>query len=531
MRRRLLVIVAAVAALSVAGLAILPGPPERLRRAVKPFVPASLRRPLSGTVAAARAARSASSFLYAFLLSRFASGSSERRVAGAALFQESCSACHGLEQADAALLARQSFSKLGDFEMGRLILAGPSAGDMPTFAGGLSSREVFNVVAYLRGLETLPAEAARNPPTPVLDGAYKYVAVDGAIRVYDLGREYAMVKQIRLKDQIVVRGIAASPRTGLLYTSFDGRRDGNLGGWLVCIDLATDEIRWVREYPFGIDSMALSPDGAKIYMPTGEALSDHKGQWIILDALTGDEGNRVAFGTGAHNTIVSPDGKFVYLAAVAANYLGVLNASTEKIVGQIGPFGSNVRPLTLTSNGIYALVNVDFLSGFEVADLESGKVIHRVQVEGFPWEDPAGPGPTQSHGIALSPDETEAWVSDAWNRHVHVFDVSHLPNRPKQIDSIDVARRGQDGQFLPKWINFSRDGRYVQVSNGAIIDARSRQIVKWVSESRHFIEIHFQQGRPVAAFPRYGVGYAGPAWWSNDERLPSQEFTSMSRGR
>jgi DNA-binding beta-propeller fold protein YncE len=284
--------------------------------------------------------------------------------------------------------------------------------------------------------------------------------------------------------------------------------------------LTTDKVRWVREYPSGIDSMALGPDGARIYMPTGEGLSDGAGQWLILDALTGDERSRVTFGVGAHNTIIGPDGTMVYLAAVQTDHLGVLNVSTERIVGQIGPFGSSVRPFTLTSNGKYALVNVDFLSGFEVADLELGKVIHRVQVEGFPWEDPAAPGPTQSHGIALTPDETEAWVADAWNRYVHIFAVSDLPVRPKQIDSVSVSRPGHDDGFLPKWINFSRDGRYVHISNGAIIDAKSRQIVRWIVESRHFIEIHFQQGKPVAAFPRYGLGYAGPAWWSSTKNTP-----------
>jgi sugar lactone lactonase YvrE len=116
--------------------------------------------------------------------------------------------------------------------------------------------------------------------------------------------------------------------------------------------------------------------------------------------------------------------------------------------------------------------------------------------------------------VALSPDETEAWVSDAWNRQVHIFDVSGLPGRPRQIASVDVTRPDQPAT-LPKWINFSRDGRYVHISNGAIIDARSREVATWIAESRHFVEIHFKRGRPVAAFPRYGVGYRNAAWWVN----------------
>jgi sugar lactone lactonase YvrE len=179
----------------------------------------------------------------------------------------------------------------------------------------------------------------------------------------------------------------------------------------------------------------------------------------------------------------------------------------------------------LTANGKYALVNVDFLSGFEVADLAARKVIHRVQVQGFPWEDPKEDGATQSHGVALSPDEREAWVVDAWNRHVHVFDVSRLPASPVQIASVDVTPpperfAADDRKSLPKWINFSRDGRYVHVSNGAIIDPAGRRIVKWIDPSRYFVEIHFRKGDPVAAFLRYGVGYAGDAWWTTGEGRP-----------
>ena len=84
--------------------------------------------------------------------------------------------------------------------------------------------------------------------------------------------------------------------------------------------------------------------------------------------------------------------------------------------------------------------------------------------------------------------------------------VAHVVFEPGRFAADDV--RG-----LPKWINFSRDSRLVHVSNGAIVDAASRTIVKWVDATRHFMEVHFADGEPVAAFPRYGVGYAAPAWW------------------
>jgi len=447
---------------------------------------------------------------YALLHYEFTSGDAERQAAGAALYHWHCSSCHGLEPADAALLARQAFSKFGDFELWRRIRSGSLHEEMPAFGNALlSSEEVLDILSYLNGRRDFSGETTLNTQPP-LDGVYKYVALNGAVRVYDLDDEYDYVKQIRVRGQFTVRGIAANAGTGRLYVSFNGRKD--LIGGLACIDLASDAVLWIREYSPGIDSFALSPDGRTIYMPTGEGLQQQdRGEWLMIDALSGDVRKRVIYGTGPHNTIVSADGKSVYLAPVATTYLGVLDASKQELVGQVGPFGQNVRPFTVTSDGVFALVNVDNLSGFEVTDLKSGKVIHRVQVEGFPWEDPALPQ-TQSHGVALSPDETEAWVSDAWNRQVHIFDITGLPGRPKQIASVDVTRPDKP-ETMPKWINFSRDGRYVHISNGAIIDAEAREIVAWAAESRHFVEIHFEEGRPVAAFPRYGVGYRNPAWW------------------
>jgi DNA-binding beta-propeller fold protein YncE len=136
-------------------------------------------------------------------------------------------------------------------------------------------------------------------------------------------------------------------------------------------------------------------------------------------------------------------------------------------------------------------------------------------VEGFPLVEP-GPNVIQTHGVALSPDETEAWICDSPNGTVHVFDVTGLPNKPRQVASIQVRRP----QHLATWINFSHDGRHVRVSNGAVIDAKSREIVRWIADSRYYMEIGFQHGKPMAAYPRYGIGFAHQSWWFEQTEQP-----------
>ena len=252
--------------------------------------------------------------------------------------------------------------------------------------------------------------------------------------------------------------------------------------------------------------MALTPDGRKLYMPCGEERVDCD-HWVVLDASTGDEFGRIPMHEGTHNTIVSLDGRRAYLASLKYDRLAVVDTRTDRIVRWIGPFGNSIRPFTVKSDASLVFVTVNFLSGFEVADLRTGRKLHRVAVKGFPLraEDYPELPVTQSHGIALTPDETEIWVVDSFYKHLHVFDVTGLPEQPpKQIADIPLTDD-------PKWINFTRDGRYAHVSTGEIVDARTRRVVALTEQSRQFLQIDWRAGKPVRAYSRYGLGYATEA--------------------
>jgi hypothetical protein len=113
---------------------------------------------------------------------------------------------------------------------------------------------------------------------------------------------------------------------------------------------------------------------------------------------------------------------------------------------------------------------------------------------------------TQTHGIALTPDEREIWIVDHSNHRLHIFDVSGVPQRaPVQVASIDV--REQDPNHRPKWLNFSRDGRFAHVSTGAIIDTATRRKLTRVDNTRYFLQVDIVGDEPVRAYSRHGVGY------------------------
>jgi DNA-binding beta-propeller fold protein YncE len=148
-------------------------------------------------------------------------------------------------------------------------------------------------------------------------------------------------------------------------------------------------------------------------------------------------------------------------------------------------------------------VNVNALLGFELGDMRTGQMIHRVEVTGFE-KGPVKRHGCPSHGVALTPDERELWLSDGHNERVHIFDATVMP--PRQVASIKLRDQ-------PGWITFSLDGRYAYPSTGEVIDTRTRKILvpltdeaKRVVQSEKVVEVVMTDGRPTRTGDQFGVG-------------------------
>jgi YVTN family beta-propeller protein len=121
-------------------------------------------------------------------------------------------------------------------------------------------------------------------------------------------------------------------------------------------------------------------------------------------------------------------------------------------------------------------VAVTGLHGFMKVDVASGKM-QRVAMPAenhTPKEHPFEPSNTLTHGLALSPDGTELWVTSLLDNSLYVYDVK----------ANKITGRVQVGDG-PNWVTFSPDGRYVCVSNTgtndvSIIDVRARREIKRV---------------------------------------------------
>jgi DNA-binding beta-propeller fold protein YncE len=348
---------------------------------------------------------------------------------------------------------------------------------------------------------------------------YEYVFVDGNLYVYDLGGGFALARHVPLPmTSRGIKGACASAATGMLYVSYGGDGGSNGRGSMLKYDLRTNRVLWAREYAFGIDSMAIDPAGRRIYMPSGEASAE--GWWYVVEARDGSVAGRIAGAPAAHNTIVSADGRRVYLGAIGSRYLLVASTRTSRVFRRIGPLVGGVRPFTVNGRETLAFTTASGYLGFQVSSVVTGRVLHTVAFPGFGW-DPATFGPScPSHGISLAPEERELYVLDAPNARVHVFDVRRLPRRPPEmVASIEVhSLRGTNHPCRYDcgkigWINHTRDGRFVFVAEaGDVIDTRRRRVVRtleMLANTRKHIEIHFDdRGRVAwAARSRSSVGY------------------------
>jgi DNA-binding beta-propeller fold protein YncE len=342
-----------------------------------------------------------------------------------------------------------------------------------------------------------PASGAHKLLYVAEPGIRDYLEYGGhGLLVFDIDHAHRFVRRIPTAGvdengkPLNVKGVCASITTKRIYVSTTRS--------ILCLDLVTDKLLWEKKYEGGCDRMALAPDGQTIYVPSLEG--DH---WHVIGAINGDVIEKIVRKSGAHNTIFGLDGSHVFLAGLKSPVLTVMDARTRQVSATIGPFGNVIRPFTVNGAQTLCFVNVNGLLGFEIGNLRTGKVLHRVEIPG------AKPGSEKrhgcpSHGIGLTPDESELWLTDAANSHMHVFDATVMP--PKEI--AQVRLRDQPG-----WITFGLDGRFAYPSTGDVVDVKSRKIVAQLTDetgrgvqSEKLLEIDFNGNQPVQVGDQFGLG-------------------------
>jgi WD40 repeat protein len=361
------------------------------------------------------------------------------------------------------------------------------------------------------------SKAAHSAPTAVVaSGAgvlhYEYVFPDGSISVYDVDHSFKLIKTISLpQTESGVRGVTVAPASHLLFIAYGGDGGGYTGS-VLAYDLLAERVVWTVHLSTGIDSGQVSPDGKRLYIPTGE--NTPSGIWNILDTANGSVIGTIQGGSGAHNTVVSNNGRYVYLGGREYNYLDVYDTTNGTVRG-IGPLVGTVRPFTVNGSNTLAFTTATGFDGFQVSSITSGKPLFTVSFGAVP-EGFAFTGP--SHGISLSPDEKQLFVIDSPHKKVRVYDVSRVAEgvAPSRLGSISVA--GLSGTETPcaydcgrgGWLQRSVDGRLLYVGDsGEVIETVTRKVIATLPtllNTKKSLEVDWSGGVPIATSNRTGVG-------------------------
>jgi YVTN family beta-propeller protein len=250
---------------------------------------------------------------------------------------------------------------------------------------------------------------------------------------------------------------AAGDQLFVTLENVDGER-----GELLWLDPFTDRV--TRRMALGArpNQLAVTPDGKLAYIPCDDAT------WWVVDTVRASVVATIATGGRPHNTLCSPDGKRMYLGPKGSYHVLIADTASHRLIGEI-PLSDAPRPIALSKDERRLYANVDTLIGFEVADLATRKVIHRVEAD-VPAE--LLRKASRSHGIGLRPpDEKELWMCDVFHDRTYVFDVASDP--PKQLATIVMKGGGY-------WMCFSPDGSRCYISERigntvAVLDTESRR--------------------------------------------------------
>ncbi len=313
------------------------------------------------------------------------------------------------------------------------------------------------------------------------------------ILVFDIDHGHDFVRRIEIPMFVEgLRGMTANGPTHRLYYSTTNHGLG-------CFDLETEKVLWERHYDVGCDRTSVTPDGSKIYVPTGWWYLAEDGGFMVINPENGDILRKLPAGAAAHNSITSLDGRFALLGTDTT--LTVFKTADDSLVRQIKPVGEfGVFPFTIDSRSKFAYVCLGKHVGVDVVNLESGEVVCRTL---------AGEAPIahRTHGAALTPDESELWISDQVGKQIFVFDATQIPPRPKDRVALSAGGHG--------WVCFSLDGKYAWCHTSDVIDAKSKKVVATLKDERgapfassKFVEVDMDGGKVVRVGSEFGLGRA-----------------------
>jgi YVTN family beta-propeller protein len=175
-----------------------------------------------------------------------------------------------------------------------------------------------------------------------------------------------------------------------------------------------------------------------------------------------------------HNAVSTASNRYLFVSSMGSNAINLIDLETMSF-SAIVPAGGRPRPYVISSDGKTMYVAVSYLHGFDIVNIPDKKVLQRVEM---PAQHSGPPRPrkfetpdTLTHGLALTPDGKQLWVTSLLDDCIYIYDL--------QARKFTGRMATGDG---PNWIVFSPDGKYGCVSNTdsddvSIFDVKERREV------------------------------------------------------
>ena len=275
------------------------------------------------------------------------------------------------------------------------------------------------------------------------------------ITVIDLAT-YTVIGDIRVGEQ--VHGLCAPSDGRRLFTTIESENN------LKVIDTTTDKVVDTIALTGRPNQCASTPNGRYVCVPIRDGNSVDIVDTAVRKVV------KVLPVALPHNCYDADNDDAMFVSSMGGREIKLIDLKRMAYAKKI-PVGGIPRPYAVSKDGKRLYVALSDFHGFVIASIPDQKIVARVELPPAPPLACRLEPHTPTHGIELSPDGKELWVTSLADSSVYVYDIAtnHVST------AIHIGK-------CPNWITFTADGRYGAVSNSdsddsSIIDTRTRREV------------------------------------------------------
>jgi YVTN family beta-propeller protein len=283
-------------------------------------------------------------------------------------------------------------------------------------------------------------------------------STDKTVSVIDLN-SLKVIKDIDIGADLI-HGLAMNADGKLLFVTVESDHT------LRIVDTTTGQTRATIKLTGRPNECAVTPDGKYVAVPIRD------GDSVNIVDVAQQKVVKVLPIKEPHNAVSTASNRYMFVSSMGSNAVNVVDLKTMSFSAVV-PAGGRPRPYVISSDGKTMYVAVSFLHGFDIVDIPGKKVLQRVEM---PARHSGPPRPrkfetpdTLTHGLALTPDGKELWVTSLLDDSIYIYDL--------ETKKFTGPLATGDG---PNWIVFSPDGKYGCISNTdsndvSIFDVKDRR--------------------------------------------------------